>query len=81
MPTSFLRSRDYVAAIVAGCGSSKVAYRALAAGWITPVQRRANFVLYPNNAAELVLTRLAQGEYPPPLPCELRNKEKRGTGS
>lgn len=53
----------------------KLMLRAWKAGWIKPALQKPAFTLWPDDSAQVVKRRLMAGEYPPPLPCELRKKE------
>lgn len=55
----------------------KLILRAWKAGWITPAQARPGFTLWPDSTVEVLKNRLLAGEYPPPLPCELRAAAKK----
>lgn len=57
----------------------KIILRARAAGWIIPAQTRHGFTLWPDDTVAALKARLLAGEYPPPLPCELRSRKKEVT--
>ena len=54
-----------------------IAKRAIAAGWIgQPLVKHHNFVVWRPDAPIIIRTRIAKGDYPPPLISEVRNREK-----
>jgi hypothetical protein len=53
----------------------KIILRAWAAGWIKPAQKRPRFTLWPDETVASLKNRLLAGEYPPPLPSELKNRK------
>ena len=73
----FVRSKELVAAICAGGGTKTIAYQALAAKWVQPLNRRNRFVIYGDDAAKIVLARLGRGDFPCP-PAGESKKAKGG---
>lgn len=69
--SALLRSKDLKLLF-----SHKLILRARAAGWIAPALVRPAFTLWPDSTIKTLKARLLAGEYPPPLPCELKAKKK-----
>lgn len=64
-----LRSKDLKKLV-----PEKLILRAWRAGWIAPALQKKGFTLWPDNTVAVIKQRLLAGEYPPPLPCEVRKR-------
>lgn len=72
MSQLFIRSRDLYRRI-----GVKLACRAYHGGWIKPLQSRPRYTIWSVEDVERVESRLACGDYPPLLACEIACEQRR----
>jgi hypothetical protein len=68
----FIRSKDLYSRL-----GVKIACRARHGGWIKPLQSRPRYTIWSVEDVERVESRLACGDYPPLLACEIECEKRR----
>ena len=72
MSSQFLRTNAYYKRV-----GAKIALRAHHAGWLAPLQKRPRFTIWALRDVERVEEKLACGDYPPLLACEVAAELRR----